>query len=120
MWISQQISKEHAEPSIQSGRVTLNGSGGLEAVSTGVDRSVDVFSPFGYAYCVPPNTDMLLASFDGKQGALGIAMNAESLDAGEIKITSPFGAYIHLKKDGSVVINGVVISKTGEINGKEY
>lgn len=120
MWISRQINKNYSEPSIQSGRVTLNGSGGLEAVSTGVERSVDVFSPFGYFYSVPANTDMLLARFDGRQGAIGTAMESEALDVGEIKITCPSGAYIHLKNDGSVVINGTVISKTGEINGKKY
>ena len=119
MWISQQISKSDSEPSIQRGRVTLNSSGELEAVSTGVERSVDVFSPFGYAYCVPADTDMLLARFDGKQGAIGITMEDEALDVGEIKITSPSGAYIHLKNDGSVVINGLVISKTGEIIEKK-
>lgn len=117
MWISQQMSKSHTEPSIQSGRVTLNGSGGLEAVSTGVDRSVDVFSPYGYVYSVPAGADMLLAGFDGRQGAIGVAMENGTLGVGEIKITSASGAYIYLKNDGSVEINGAVISKTGEING---
>jgi hypothetical protein len=34
---------------------------------------------------------------------------------GEVKITSLSGAYIHLKNDGSIELNGLLISKEGKI-----
>lgn len=118
MWISQQMNKTPDEPAVQKGRVTLNDNGELEAVSTGVERNLDIFSPFGYIYSVPTGTDMILTRCDGNQGAVGVRMKNAGLEFGEIKIVSSSGAYIYLKNDGSVIINGLKISKTGEIDGK--
>lgn len=119
MWLSRQIIKNERKPVIQSGRVTLNDNGELEAVASGVDRSVRMFSPYGYAFSLPKGEKMLLTESDGSQAAFGVEMERENIAAGEIKITSSSGAYIYLKNDGSVIINGLVIDSKGVIkNGK--
>lgn len=115
MWISRQFGKAE-QPIVETGKVTLNSNGELEAVSTGVQRDFSVFSPFGYCFSLPQGEDMLLIESSGEQASLGVVMKNENLQTGEVKITSSGGAYIHLRNDGTVVINGVEISKEGVIN----
>lgn len=115
MWLSRQTTKNTAEATIQKGRVTLNSNGQLEAVSTGAERSIRIFSPYGYTFSPPQGADMLLAQSDGEKVSFGVEMNPNGVKAGEVKITSQFGGYIYLKSDGSVVINGLKINSKGEI-----
>lgn len=115
MWISRQISRVQEEAPVCKGRVTLNDNGSLEAVSTGIERNLEVFSPYGYSYSIPTGDDMLLAKCDGQQCAVGVKMNNSGLPLGEIMISSSSGACIRLKNDGSVEINGLVIDKSGRI-----
>jgi hypothetical protein len=58
---------------------------------------------------------MLLSKGDGQQAAIGTLMNGGTVKPGEIKITASSGAYIYLKSDGSVVINGMEIDRNGVI-----
>lgn len=53
MWISRQIIKEEKLPPTECGKVTMNSGGKIEAASTGVERNVDFYSPYGYISCVP-------------------------------------------------------------------
>lgn len=119
MWLSRQIIKNEEKPAIQSGRVTLNENGEFEAVASGVDRSVRMFSPYGYGFSLPKGERMLLTESDGSQAAFGVEMSRENIEPGEIKITSSSGAYIYLKNDGSVVINGLEIDSRGAIKNEE-
>lgn len=115
MWISRQIVKPTDNPTVESGRVTLSNKNQVEAVSTGVDRNLQLYAPYGYTFSLPSGVSMLLAKSDGEQAGIGALMQDKSVKVGEIKITAQSGAYIHLKNDGSVVINGLEISKYGEI-----
>ncbi len=118
MWISRQIGTPKQNSAAETGTVTLNSNGKVEAVSTGVQRDINVFSPFGYSFSVPEGEEMLLIEKSGEQAALGIAVKNKKLLSGEIKIESSSGAYIYLKNDGSVIINGLEISRDGVINDK--
>lgn len=115
MWISRQMSKRMDEPSAQTGKSTLNSNGCVEVVSTGVNRDVELFSPYGYFFSLPPGENVLLSKCDGQQVGLGVRLDKCNVKTGEIKIISQSGAYIHLKQDGSVVINGLKITKNGEM-----
>ncbi|MCM1114356.1 MAG: hypothetical protein NC397_02545 [Clostridium sp.] len=115
MWISEHIVKESSSPIIQTGKSTLNANGNVEAVSTGVQRNLQIYSPYGYSASLPANVDILLADSGDAQVGIGVLQNSTSLNTGEIKITASSGAYIHLKSDGSVVINGLRINKNGVI-----
>lgn len=115
MWLSRQTVKNTAQPAIQKGRVTLNSNGQLEAVSTGAERSIRIYSPYGYKFSPPKGENMLLTQSDGEQASFGVEMSTQGIKPGEIKITSQFGGYIYLKNDGSVVINGLKINSKGEI-----
>ncbi len=115
MWISEQISKGQPQTENQTGKSTLNSNGSVEITSTGVCRDVELYSPYGYSFSLPVGQNVLLTRCDGAQAGLGVALSSNALAQGEIKITALSGAYIHLKQDGSVVINGLKINKNGVI-----
>lgn len=115
MWISKQLTEKADSPIIENGRVTLNDKGELEAVSTGAERSVRVYAPYGYSFSLPAGSELLMTRSSGEQVSFGTEMKSDSLSEGEIKITSASGGYIYLKNDGSIVINGLTINKKGVI-----
>lgn len=119
MWISRQTVKDSEPEPIQTGKVTMSGNNSIEAVSSSPQRNIDIYSPYGYSYALPSGVNMLIARCDAKSAAAGVLMNPVELKAGEIKISSAGGSYILLKNDGSVVINGLVINKNGEIENSE-
>ena len=115
MWISRQIIKPEQQPAVQNAKVTMNAEGEIEAVYSGVERALTIYSPYGYTYSVPRGEELLIAKSDGSQSALGVEMHASGIAQGEILIQSKSGASIYLKKNGSGVINGLIINKRGEI-----
>jgi len=119
MWISRQTVKSSELPLIQTGKVTMSNKNGIEAVSSSPQRNIDIYSPYGYSYALPSGGNMMIAKCDGRSAATGVLMNSSELKTGEIKITSASGGYIFLRNDGSVVINGLVINKNGEMETSE-
>lgn len=115
MWISRQIIKEEKLPPTECGKVSMNSGGKIEAASTGVERNVDFYSPYGYISCVPKGEKLLLTQGGGEQVCIGVESDSSAVGYGEVKITSLSGAYIHLKNDGSIELNGLLISKEGKI-----
>lgn len=116
MWISRQLSQNgSAQSGIESGRSVSSGDEGVNVVSTGAEKDVVLFSPFGYSFSLPSGESVLSARNASAQAIIGIEMSGKGLRQGEIKITAASGAYIHLRDDGSVVINGLEINKNGVI-----
>lgn len=115
MWISRQIIKEEKTPAVECGEVTMSANGNVEATSTGVERNVDFYAPYGYNFCVPKGEKLLLTQGGGEQVCIGVESDSSNMECGEIKIISLSGAYIYLKNDGIIVLNGLKISKEGKI-----
>lgn len=115
MWISKQLAAESGETDLQTGKSTLNSNGKVEVVSSSVNRNVDMYAPYGYCFSLPAGNHILLAKGDGEQIGIGVSVDSSNLKTGEIKITSSSGGYIHLKENGSVVINGLTINRNGVI-----
>lgn len=115
MWISRQIVKGSNEPYAQTGKSTLNNNGSVEAVSSGVNRDLKLISPYGYSFSLPAGTELLLIKADGSQIGAGVPANHNNLKTGEIKITAKSGAFIHLRDDGKISLNGLMINENGVI-----
>lgn len=115
MWISRQIIKEEKTPAVECGKVTMSANGTVEAASTGVERNVAFYAPYGYSFCVPKGERLLLTQGGGEQVCIGVESDSANVECGEIKITSLSGAYIYLKNDGSIELNGLTVSKEGKI-----
>ena len=79
------------------------------------ERNVDFYSPYGYISCVPKGEKLLLTQGGGEQVCIGVESDSSAVGYAEVKITSLSGAYIHLKNDGSIELNGLLISKEGKI-----
>jgi len=96
---------------------TVNSADG-ESFSAAGDclyKSLPMFAPKGY-YALPAENDrILVTTADGAEAAAGVLMSTAGLSAGEIKIINQSGASIILKNNGSIAVNGVIISPDGEI-----
>ncbi len=115
MWISKQIIKEQKVPAVECGKVTMSSNGAVEATSTGVERNVNFYSPYRLHFLCTRVKGFCLLKAEESRFYIGVENDSSNVEYGEIKITSLSGAYIHLKNDGSIVINGLVISKEGKI-----
>lgn len=115
MWISRQLKNDAVQPRAERGNVLVSNDDGFGAGGTVAMRDVKSYAPYGYTSAPPVGEEvMLLPSTDG-QVLIGTRASS-SVEAGEIMIKSLGGAYIHLKNDGSIVLNGLVIDKNGVIH----
>ncbi len=74
-------------------------------------------APYGFASVAPSNTRGVAVPCENGDVMLGYDMLTAGLKSGEVEIYSSSGAFIKLCKNGSVIINGLVISSDGEIDG---
>ena len=81
----------------------------LEVGSSVNSRNVGSYMPYGYSTSVPSGEEVILVPSTDGQVALGTRVKDDSLEEGEIKISSKGGASIVLKNDGRVIINGTYI-----------
>ncbi len=115
MWISKTISQKKPSELSQQGTVTLSSSDGIEASATDSGRDYPCYAPYGYTYTAPAGEEVLLVRTESGGAVSGSRMKTGVLPSGEIKIKSAGGAEIWLRNDGSVVINGLIINRYGEI-----
>lgn len=74
-----------------------------------------VYTPFGFSSVAPSGEKALIIPTPNGEMIAGYKMRPRVLESGEVELFSQGGAYILLKNDGSVVINGLTISTRGEI-----
>lgn len=75
----------------------------------------EVYTPFGFSSVAPIGEKALVIPTPNGEMIAGYKMRRRVLEEGEVELFSQGGAYILLKNDGSVVINGLTISARGEI-----
>lgn len=114
MWISHRLNADYARSEAEQATVTLEGVA-TEATGTLQTRDFVQCHPFGYHATLPLGTTVLSVPTALGNAVVGVATGSsqEELQVGEVRITALSGAFIYLKKDGSVVINGAVIDKNG-------
>lgn len=81
-------------------------------------RDLPVCSPFGFFSLPPKGQEVLI--LDSQQRNLLVGAVTESsqlphIQEGEVLVRANSGAFLHLKSDGSVSINGLVIGQDGNI-----
>ena len=97
------------------GRVSLSDRDGFGAVGAGERRELPVFTPRGM-YSRPCEEDrVLLLSTGGGEACAGVLCRTRELAPGEVCLFSDGGAEIVLKNNGDISLNGVIITKSGEI-----
>ena len=105
------------QPGLQNPGNSVHAAGAVEC------RNV---APYGVRYSAPGGTKMLILPVSDGSACMGeIAGEAQAghpaLAEGELSITMPSGACLHLKNDGTVVINRkVIIGADGMVRAKGF
>jgi hypothetical protein len=94
-------------------QVSYSGSGGFGALAEAESRGISVFAPRGISYR-PREGDRLLLRADGADVCVG-CLATVFLEPGELALTSSGGARLHLKNNGEISLNGLIISADGQI-----
>lgn len=118
MWLSKRFNNPKISVS-EVGMVTNSNNSIINTSSTVSSNGVLNYSPYGYSFSAPTGEEVLLINSSlGTVGA-GTKMKNQNLSSGEISISSIGGAKIVLKNDGTVNINGIVITKDGRLLNKK-
>lgn len=114
MWLSK-VFKNSRGYAAETGTVAIGGSATLKTSATVQSANVQSYAPYGYCAFAPAGEEILI--INGSEGGVGagVKMGSDALEEGEISIKSRGGAYIKLKKDGSVEINGFVFTANGSL-----
>jgi hypothetical protein len=95
-------------------QVSYSGSGGFGALAEAESRGIPVFAPRGISYRPREGDRLLLLRADGSDVCVG-CLTTDALEPGELALTSSGGARVHLKNNGEISLNGLVISADGNI-----
>ncbi len=118
MWLSKRFNNPKISVS-EVGMVTNSNNSIINTSSTVSSNGVLNYSPYGYSFSAPTGEEVLLINSSlGTVGA-GTKMKNQNLLSGEVSISSIGGAKIVLKNDGTVNINGIVITKDGRLLNKK-
>ena len=108
MWISQKVGAlEQPSAQIQVGEV-LSNTGSLSIQAVGQYSAVPLAAPFGITYVPPKGTKVVLLEEEDTVLCTGAISESVNLSEGELMLRSSGGAYIYLKNNGDIVINGQV------------
>ncbi len=114
MWISSKLNPVVHTGQPEEARVTLEGGTG-ELNGSYQSRNFIQYLPYGYSCALPAGCDVLTLPIPSGRAALGVAGDAADLKIGEIRLRAASGAYLLLRGDGSIVLNGLVIDRNGYI-----
>ena len=114
MWLSKRFGNVDSAAA-ETGTVAIGGSSTVKTASTVQAERVHNYAPYGYSSYAPKGENILIINSSGGSVGAGTRMKDESLLEGEISIKSESGAKILLKNDGTVEINGLVITAKGTI-----
>lgn len=109
--------KRHTDATVA--QVSFSDSGNFGAVGASEVRGVPVFAPRGIAYQPCEGDNLLILPVDGADTCVGVLASAKGLAGGELRLCSAGGAEIVLRNDGEIVLNGVRITRSGEIVGRK-
>lgn len=117
MWMSKRIVATSEKEVAEKGKVTLSDNQ-LEVGATVTRRNIDSYAPYGYKSVPPVDEDVIMLESNDGAVVLGALSKDEDIESGEVKISSLGGAYIILKNNGDIVLNGLVIDSRGVIQNE--
>lgn len=109
MWIPKVIADKHRQRNITHG-VVVHTDGNKTSINTVQEfKEVDKIVPYGIMYSAPIGSKSVVVPVGKSQVCAGIICNRnDELEPGELLLFSSGGAKIHLKNDGTVIINGKI------------
>lgn len=115
MWINTALNQQTTTELPHVAKVISIEGGRISAQSHLQTINLPVMSPIGMT-AMPQVGDevVLLPNMDGSYYCVG---QLSTGIAGEVRLSSPSGAEIALRADGSISLNGMIISKGGVVVG---
>ena len=92
--------------------------GAVSLVTSGIYQNVFLLAPAGYEYCPVAQQELLCTELGEKPAAIGYLYQQTELQPGEVRI-SACGGEIRFFQTGDICINGVTITKEGELLTKQ-
>ncbi|MGN0551082.1 MAG: hypothetical protein ACI4I4_04475 [Acutalibacteraceae bacterium] len=115
MWLMKNLSINRSK-GVQADKGAVASSQGSRVdVKTSQEHiGIPIAAPYGIAYIPPGGEDTVVMPINGGAVCVGTVMKSSNLEPGEIKLFSKGGAELVLKNDGTILANGVDITKGGE------
>lgn len=110
MKISKDISNKSKNLTCITGKVVSSADRRIAAASSDGTSPFSIVAPKGIDYVPQMNDDSVVLSSENERLCIGVrrSENPYGIQTGELALYSKGGAYIILKNDGSVIINGHV------------
>lgn len=122
MWINRVLNQNENIEEVHIGKVTACDGTNVNTLSHVQAINVPLVFPSGMV-SLPLIGDelVLIPVIGGEYVACGQPIDkvgVDGVESGEVKLYSAGGGYIHLKRNGDILLNGVRITKDGQIIGK--
>lgn len=115
MRLSQLLNQKFSSNPISTANVNSSTIGHFSAVSFCQQQNIPVFAPYGISFLPKNDSQVLLLNVDGTDVCVGSLSDYSNLNSGELMLSSSGGAKIHLKSNGDIMLNGVLITADGQI-----
>lgn len=102
-----------AEPVFTVAQVTYSDSAGFGALGESEKRSAPVFGPRGVQWSPCEGDKVLMVRENGVDICLG-TLSGAGLPPGELRAVTPGGAVLHMKNNGEIRLNDLVIPPVGK------
>lgn len=103
------------QPAATVAQVSYAGPGSFGAVAASEITQPLVFAPRGISYLPCTGDHLLLLPAEGTSTCLGALSATAGLAPGELRLRSSGGAELLLCANGDIRLNGVTITKSGQI-----
>ena len=116
MWLSKQlVDDQKTTVDIQLADVTISETGELAASGNMEKRDIIIYAPYGIEAVPPDGSNIIAIDYERARICIGVKSGNFAIAPGEVRISSKGGAYIYLKNDGSVDINGYVFTSKATV-----
>ncbi len=82
-------------------------------------RGIPVFGPGGSGYIPLEGERLLMLRSEGGDLCAGVACDTTGLLPGELRLGRPGGGQIHIRQDGSISLNGLIITADGRLQSPQ-
>lgn len=116
MWMNRAINQLDQPEPLHFATVTQAAGGTINTISHIQTLNTPVVSPAGITSMPQAGQEVFVVpTISGDYVCLGITAADSTILEGELKLFSTGGAIIHLKSNGDIVLNGLIITKDGVI-----
>ena len=115
MWITKQLVQKEKVINATSAKVTMSDKNVVCTTGSEEHRSLSSYAPYGVCSVPPTGTQVLILDSEIGSVCTGTLCDNRQVQSGELRLFSQGGAYILLKNDGDILLNGLRITKDGKI-----